>query len=71
MIERPAYLFMSNRMGQLKQPVIVIGETKKLYRIVCSEGAAKIRLAGLYRYLVPGKTALVPKAAISFLKGKK
>jgi hypothetical protein len=69
--ERAAYLHMDNYAGHSKELVIVVGETKTRYRIAAPDGVARIRLAGMYRYLVPGKTALVPKAAVSFVKAGK
>jgi hypothetical protein len=63
MIARPAQLLLTGWHGVSRHPVEVIGETPKRYRI----RAEKLtRLAGRHRYLEPGKTALVPKAAIKF-----
>jgi len=61
---RPAELMLTGWHGFSKQPVEVIGETPKRYRI----RAEKLtRLAGRHRYLEPGKTALVPKTASNLI----
>jgi hypothetical protein len=47
--------------GCIWQPVKVVGETPKRYRIEATE---KTKLAGRCRWIEVGQTALVPKGAI-------
>lgn len=63
MAERGGLLCLDGWSGRVEQPVAVIGETPKRYRI---RAITRTRLAGLYRWLKPGDTALVPKNAIKF-----
>lgn len=69
LMERAAYLHLESYAGHSKSLVIVIGETRTRYRIITPIGTARVRLAGMCRYLTPGKTALVPKRAVSFIQG--
>jgi len=47
------------------QPVDVVDETPTRYRI---RAITETRLAGRYRFLEPGKTALVPRRVVRFLE---
>lgn len=49
--------------GYIEQPVTVVGETPKRYRIKAN---ARTKLAGRSRWLEIGETVLVPKTAIRF-----
>lgn len=53
--------------GITRQPVIVVGETQKRYRI-CSISPEPVRLAG-GRLLGPDTTALVPKYTVTRRNG--
>jgi hypothetical protein len=63
--ERPARIHLDGWAGRSADQVVVVGETPKRYRIRTA-GDKAVRLAGRNRYLSPGETVLVPKAAISF-----
>jgi hypothetical protein len=60
---RPAMLGLQGWEGLTWQPVEVIGETPKRYRI---RAITDTRLAGRYRMLFRGETALVPRSAVRF-----
>lgn len=49
--------------GYTEQPVLVVGETPRRYRI---RAIAITRLAGRGRYLEAGEETLVPKTAVRF-----
>lgn len=59
----PALLCMNGWAGYYEQPIEVIGQTPKRYRIRATE---RIRLGGRCRWLYRGETALVPKSAVKF-----
>lgn len=56
-------LWLSGWFGISKQPVVVVGETPKKYRIRAIE---QTKLGGRCRWLETGETTLVPKRAITF-----
>ena len=60
---RTAVLCLQDWAGYTEQPVVVVGETPKRYRVMPS-GSAMVKLGGRARWLRPGKTALVPKRAV-------
>lgn len=60
---RQGFVHLDGWAGRTKQPVEVIGETPKRYRV---KAIGKVHLAGRCRVLLDGETALVPKYAISF-----
>ena len=62
-MKKRAYLCFDDRAGRREEPVEIIGESPKRYRIVA---ARRIRLAGRGRWLEIGKDALVPKSAVRF-----
>ena len=55
------FLAMSGRLVQTKTKVEIVGVTEKRYRI---KAITRTKLAGKYRWLEIGKTALVPKHAV-------
>jgi hypothetical protein len=59
-----AWLWLDGWAGRIKQAVLIIGETPKRYRITPA-GTDRVRLAGRYRWLAPGDSALVPKRAVT------
>lgn len=59
---RGATLNLDGWAGWSKQRVLIVGETATKYRI---KAITITRLAGRQRSLDPGKTALVPKSAIT------
>ena len=63
MIERAADLWVDSYAGRIKQPVVVIGETPKRYRV---RALQRTRLGGRARSLEAGETALVPRGAVHF-----
>lgn len=60
---RLAELFLDGWAGRRSQPVLIVGETPKRYRIRTTT-AAPVRLAGRRRWLFEGETVLVPKTAV-------
>lgn len=58
----PAFLCFDDWAGYHEEPVRIVGETRTRYRIQTDKDV--IRLAGRYRYLRRGETALVPKRAV-------
>lgn len=64
---RDATITLDGWAGRVTQPVKVIGETPKRYRITAEK---KIHLAGRCRTLSPGETALVPKYTVTFAKAQ-
>ncbi len=58
------WLHLDGWEGRTKQPVKVVGETPKRYRIT-PEGETPVRLAGRSRSVSPGETSLVPKYSIT------
>lgn len=65
---RPAVLVTQSWAGRLEEPVTVVGETPKRWR-VRNDGLCSIRLAGRCRVLAPGETVLVPRRAVRFVGG--
>lgn len=55
------WLVLDGWQGLIRREVQVIGETPKRYRI---RALTRTRLAGRGRWLNPGQTVLVPKAAV-------
>lgn len=60
--QRPAVLCMDGWAGRSEQPVVVVGETPKRYRIRATE---RTRLPG-NRWIEAGETTLVPRYAVKF-----
>jgi hypothetical protein len=58
------WLHLDGWEGRTKQPVKVVGQTPKRYRIK-PEGDIPVRLAGRSRSVRPGETVLVPKYAVT------
>lgn len=58
---REALLCTNSYAGRREQPVLVVGETPKRYRIQAIE---RTRMPGRCRWLYAGELALVPKSAI-------
>lgn len=58
---RTALLILHGWGGRLDQKVEIVGETPRRYRI---RAITRTRLAGKYRYIEPGQTALVPRGAV-------
>lgn len=67
MTERPAELGITGWHGTIWQPVVVVGETPKRYRIR-SRDENPVRLAGRLRYVTDKTTALVPKRAVRMVQ---
>jgi len=77
----PAWLHLDGWAGPTKQPIIVIGESPKRYRIMADVEAValglgdvqphdtSVRLAGRRRTLRARETVLVPKRAITKREG--
>lgn len=63
MSERPAKLWLNSWAGLHSEPVIVIAETAKRYRIRVEQ---RTKIAGRDRWLNVGETALVPKHSVRF-----
>lgn len=63
-LKTPAHLHLDGWEGPTKQAVTVVGETKASYRITPA-GDERVKLGGRSRWLAPGKTALVPKRAVT------
>jgi len=61
---RRATLHLGGWHGLSSQEVLVVGETPKRYRIQALE---QTRLAGRWRSLAKGQTALVPRHAVTFI----
>ena len=59
--EQRGILKLDGWAGTTLQPIIVVAETPKRYRIRAEQ---ETRLAGRCRYLRPGETVLVPKDAV-------
>lgn len=59
-----AWLHIQDWAGHTKQAVFVVDETEKSYRITPA-GHEQIKIGGRSRWLTMGKTALVPKHAVS------
>ena len=55
-------LVLDGWAGRTEQPVLIVGETPKRYRIACVD--KPVKLGGRNRWLNPGSTALVPKSAV-------
>jgi len=64
-VEWPAWLHTDGWAGRSKQAVVVIRETKARYEIRPANDHEKVKLGGRARWLSPGKSALVPKRAIT------
>jgi hypothetical protein len=64
---RKAFLDLDGWAGRSREPVLVVSETPKRYRIR-NPSDEPLRLAGRSRYLRPGAETLVPKSAITFKK---
>jgi len=65
-VERPAMIVLNGWGGLFEQRgLTVVAETPKRYRIRADR--ERIRLAGRFRYLEVGQTALVPKHAVVLL----
>ena len=62
-MKRDGFLCFNDWAGYREEPVRVVGETPTRYRI---EADKTILLAGRDRYLMPGRTVLVPKKAVIF-----
>ena len=58
---RGAYLCLDGYAGRTEQPVIVVGETPKKFRI---EAVGRTKLGGRNLWIAAGQEALVPKTAI-------
>ena len=67
MTGRPALLLLDGWEGRTETPVEVIAETPKRYRIRAIE---RTRLAGRYRWLMPGEETLVPRTAVRIAAGE-
>jgi hypothetical protein len=61
--ERAAFLCFNDWVGYHEEPIVVVGETPKRYRIRADK---LIRLAGRNRFLPRGKMTLVPRTAVRF-----
>lgn len=62
--EKSAWLHIQDWAGHLKQAVTIVGETSTRYRITPAS-TERVKLGGRSRWLAPGKTALVPKTAVT------
>jgi len=62
-MNRKGFLCLYGWAGRSEQPVTIIGETPKRYR-VRNDQPDRIRLAGYCRWLAPGAVVLVPKGAV-------
>lgn len=60
---RPGVLVMWSWGGETRQPVEVVGETPKRYRI---RALHRTKIGGRNRWLERGDKALVPKGAVRF-----
>lgn len=60
---REAYLLTDSYAGRSEQPVMIVGETPKRYRI---KAVVRTRMPGRCRWLYIGDMALVPKTAVRF-----
>lgn len=60
-----AWLHTESWAGHLRQPVVVVAETKTRYRIRQPEGKPRVRLGGSRRFIEGDQSALVPKYAVS------
>jgi hypothetical protein len=56
-------LCLNDWSGYCEQPVAIVDETPKRYRVTPA-GTEAVKLSGRSRWLSPGETALVPKAAV-------
>lgn len=57
----PGLLLLEGWEGRTETPVEVVGQTAKKFRI---RAITETKLAGRYRWLADGETALVPKHAV-------
>lgn len=60
---RQGFICLNDWSGYVEQPVWIVGETPKRYRVTPA-GPLAIKLAGRCRWLQPGAVALVPKRAV-------
>lgn len=56
------WLHLDGWSGHIKQPVIVVGETPKRFRI---EAVGQTRLAGRGKWMAKGERALVPRFSVT------
>ena len=61
---RAAEIVLDGWSGIVRQPVEVIGETPKRYRV---RAIQRTRLAGRNRWIDAGEVVLVPRRAVQFL----
>lgn len=62
---RQAVLMTDGWAGYMEQPIIVISETPKRYRIIAKD--KPVRLAGRQGYVSGDSSVLVPKYAVKFV----
>ncbi len=65
--DRRGVLCLQDWSGYSEQPILIVGETAKRYRIQTPNHQVTVKLSGRSRWLRPGFTALVPKHAVKVL----